>query len=459
MKKSDSNIISTKLNKESFMENYMVKKLKIKSDIPSNLLPIEIPNKLLNPVTDGFLKGFTILDNKGIRCDDEEVVENQSGIISDVVKQLSKNIFKGAGTMTLSLPIKIFSPKTQQERDVDIWAFAPTCLKKAGQSSDIIESLLHVTSFALSSLYFSSEQSKPFNPYLGETYQAVFEDGTKIYLEHTSHTPCISNVLMLDKQNDYKLYGYFDLTTDGAIKMIYNNSLIILNKGKTNVYLKKTNRTVQIMNAKANLSGLVLGDRIFKYTHFLKIEDRNQNLIVLVYFDKTIPELKNKRVHDIYGGIYKYDFSKGENNNEFYEDKLRELPKESDRISIIEGSYLEEMIVDRKSFYNFKTTAPTNFYPIGTGKDIDGIISNNEKVLYSDARYREDLIWLKRAFIAKNSNQKENFDEYSKNSGEWKLALEAQQRHDRHERKKNKERMEKEKGKEKSSSGFFGLFK
>ena len=36
-------------------------------------------------------------------------------------------------------------------------------------------------------------QRKPFNPILGETYEAFWPNGTKIYAEHTSHHPPIMN--------------------------------------------------------------------------------------------------------------------------------------------------------------------------------------------------------------------------------------------------------------------------
>ena len=37
---------------------------------------------------------------------------------------------------------------------------------------------------------------KPFNPILGETFQAFYSDGTVIDIEHTSHHPPISHFLV-----------------------------------------------------------------------------------------------------------------------------------------------------------------------------------------------------------------------------------------------------------------------
>jgi len=50
--------------------------------------------------------------------------------------------------------------------------------------------------YAMSSIYLICGQSKPFNPLLGETMQLQFDEHTKIYGEHTSHHPPISNYLI-----------------------------------------------------------------------------------------------------------------------------------------------------------------------------------------------------------------------------------------------------------------------
>ena len=54
---------------------------------------------------------------------------------------------------------------------------------------------------------------------------------------------------------------------------------------------------------------------------------------------------------------------------------------------------------------------------------------NNSKVLPSDWRYREDLIWLKYGYMSI--------------AHQWKLRLEVQQRHDRKLRLEHKKRMKK----------------
>lgn len=91
--------------------------------------------------------------------------------------------------MSLSLPIRIFEPRSMLERLSDWFSFAPVLLTKAGSIGNKIEAFKYVIAFSLSSLFRSSEQLKSLNPMLGETYQCEWEDGSKMYFEHTCHTP------------------------------------------------------------------------------------------------------------------------------------------------------------------------------------------------------------------------------------------------------------------------------
>ena len=444
MENIDNNHFSDKLIKESFADPDSLRKHKQMevSIHPVNLDYIEIQNKLVDPNVDGFLKGFTIIDNEGIRCDDKEIVAKQSGIFSDVVKQLTTNMLKGYSITSLSLPIKIFEPKTQLERNIAWWSFAPKFLKEAGKCFDPIETLKLVTKFVLSALFLSTEQLKPFNPYLGETFQAVFEDGSQVYLEHTSHTPCISNYYLTDIDKNYDFSGYFELTTEGAIKMVLNNQLIVLNKGKAKVHLKETQNDLFIQFPSISVGGLVYGQRVVGWRNMLKIEDHKNNLIVLVYFNKSVNSIKKKRAHDFTGGIYSHDFSKEHKKDKhhheyFYEEKVKKEPEDKYKLISIEGSYLEELYFNGKQDYDFRIHSPYKFHPYfpnNSDNSISKYSNTNHLILPSDSRYREDLIWLKRAFL---NNDK--FNDYSALSGKWKLILEAQQRIDRENRHAIKE--------------------
>ena len=65
------------------------------------------------------------------------------------------------------------------------------------------------------------------NPILGETFELIYEDGTRVYMEQTSHHPPISHFYMLGANNNFKLTGYSHFTSGAGL-----NSLKVYNKGK-----------------------------------------------------------------------------------------------------------------------------------------------------------------------------------------------------------------------------------
>jgi len=78
----------------------------------------------------------------------------------------------------MSLPVKMFEPRSAISRIVDLFSFFPLFMKKAIDTDDPLERLKLVISSGISSIYLCCGQMKPFNPILGETLQAEFEDGT-----------------------------------------------------------------------------------------------------------------------------------------------------------------------------------------------------------------------------------------------------------------------------------------
>jgi len=54
----------------------------------------------------------------------------------------------------------------------------------------------NVITFVVSGAYGVMDMRKPFNPIIGETFEALWPDGTKIYCEHISHHPPITSFLI-----------------------------------------------------------------------------------------------------------------------------------------------------------------------------------------------------------------------------------------------------------------------
>jgi len=406
---------SKELSKYSYfnLSTIVLKNVQLKSPFPAELNYED----LINKNSDDFMKDFFINEKDGVCCKDEEVVKKQSGIFSEMAKQFTKGLM-GSGTISLSLPIRIFEPRSMLERYVDWWCYAPVYLKKAGQTNDKLEAFKNVITFALSAIFLSTGQMKPFNPLLGETFEGEFEDKTKIYMEHTSHIPCVSNFLIVDSEDLYKFHGYCDISVEGMMKILFNNNLTMLQKGKCTVTLKTTGQTISYHYPKVIIGGMIFGKRYVLMDGHMKFEDRENNLKAVIMFNKSHKNLKNRRFHDIYGQIFHCQYSNKDKEKSFYEEKLSKsstFPTDNKLIfSQITGSWLENIVFDNEILWSMYSGAKAPQ------------ILPKKSSLPSDCRNREDLIWLKRSHLAL-----EYIKLYEEYAQRWKLALEVQQRYDR----------------------------
>ena len=150
--------------------------------------------------------------NGGLVCTDAKAIAKQKGIIGEVFKSVIYNVAKGLGAVSISLPVRIFEPRSTSERMVDRFSFASKYLLEAAKLKNPIERMKFVMAFAISGLYLGTRQEKPFNPLLGETFQGHFADGTEIYVEHTAHNPPTDHFDVIGQ--GFRLFGYYEL--DGA---------------------------------------------------------------------------------------------------------------------------------------------------------------------------------------------------------------------------------------------------
>ena len=399
----------------------------IKTNTHNAPYPIRLTiEQLTNKYNIDYLKDYLIKDYQGVYCLNQEVIDKQSGIIKEVITQLTKCIWAGTA-MSLSLPIRMFEPRSMLERYVDWFAFAPDLLEKAGFCTDHIEAFKYVITFSLSALFRSSEQLKPLNPMLGETYECEWKDGTKFYFEHTNHTPPISHFYAKSIKNLFILSGYIQMEMGGIMKAMLKNAVLMVPKGKITVYLPKLKQTINFQFPKITMGGATWGQRHIYFSDHMKFEDPGNNLKAVIAFGNARKELKGKKIHEIYGKLFKYKFTENELKKPFYAESIpnNPFPKEADVLSEITGSWLEDIKIDNKVYLSIKNSVSPQIYP-------------SEKVLDSDARYREDKQWLKLSWDNKEFGK--TFEGYAQC---WKLALEAQQRFDRGLRKEYKDKQSK----------------
>lgn len=115
-------------------------------------------------------KGYIVHENGGIECIDPREIKTQEGLIMDLMKSAGEVLLKGKGIVYISLPVRIFEPRSTIERVCDMWIAGPMYLKAAAESTDKVERFRNIVAFSISGLWNMGGQKKPFNPILGETY-------------------------------------------------------------------------------------------------------------------------------------------------------------------------------------------------------------------------------------------------------------------------------------------------
>lgn len=340
-------------------------------------LPIEFLNRFRPCDKDALLQGYEFNSDGGLNCVDRAVLDKQRGIITEVIRQVATCLMKGQGIVGMSLPIRLFEPRSTLERLLDRWSFAPLFLRGA-RSLDPLERFKRIIAMVVAGLYPGTSQEKPFNPLLGETLEAYWPDGTQAYCEHTSHHPPVTNFLVLS--DFYKLYGHYELT--GRFK---GNSLLGGFIGPATLKFND-GQTVTYSYASFRAGGIVLGTRTLNWEGEMVFTDAANDFEARLKFG---PEKK--------GSLFSRTIGKTD-------DFQGTVTVGGRAIHVIKGSWLRGLQIDDMEYWNINVHFPI-FHQFVL------------RPLPSDWRYREDLVWLSKG----NS-------EYSQR---WKIKIENKQREDR----------------------------
>jgi hypothetical protein len=307
----------------------------------------------------------------------------------------------------VSLPVRIFEPRSMIERINDFWAYTPLYLSAAAQMTDPLERFLNVIKFAVAGLHMSVSQRKPFNPLLGETFQGSFPDGTEIYCEHTSHHPPVDNFLLIGK--GYRFYGRYEYIAKG--NATYN--VISLTQDGLNTVEFDNKQKISFTWPTAKICGLMMGDRLTKWGGTMRFSDTSNKLKALIkmnagkkggMFSKNRSDLIEGKVYYVKEGMVeplnteKANKKNNKNKNEF---KYLDLGKE---IGEIKGSWLDKVYLGEQLLWDIDIHRPVRH-------------SSVQNPLPSDWRFREDLLWVRYADL--------------KRAEKWKLKLEERQRFER----------------------------
>ncbi len=409
-------------NSYSFLNG--TKKSFYNEDIRKNPIPYFIELEKFRKVggleKSDILYGLETNNKDGLVLMDPEIIKKFKGLVNELISQL----FKALMGNPISLPVKIFEPKSTLSRICDYWLFAPKLLNKAANEEDTLKRFKTVIAFAVGGLYTNAKQLKPFNPLLGETFEGEFlNDGAKIYCEHVSHHPTISSFYLSGKDKKYNLSASFEFVTNSSTFSL-NPTVKISQKGPVKICFNNKDKDIIEYNmpvVRLNNTGKEK-NRSSNWIDEMIFVDRKNNLKAIISFGKD-----DKYVHGFSGGIFKENFPLGYKFNCAQIDKEKESKNikkclKNDMISKISGSWLKGIFFDEEELWSID-------------RDIPSAIIPNEIVLPSDGRYREDLIWLFNAWEAENDEVKRKYEQYSQT---WKLMIEDVQRKDRKERKDKK---------------------
>lgn len=140
-------------------------------------------------------KAFEKAEATSLVFTNDEIISDQRGVAFYLVKKIGINLLTGKSIMNISLPIKLFEPKSLLEKIAESFSFAPYYFLKAADQTDPIERVKTLITLYIASLQLEPQMLKPFNPILGETFQGVI-GSYEIALEQISHHPPITAVQM-----------------------------------------------------------------------------------------------------------------------------------------------------------------------------------------------------------------------------------------------------------------------
>ena len=327
-------------------------------------------------------------------------IENQKRTMSFLFKKIGKNMLKGQSVMNISLPVYIFDKRTM----LQVFAYelkeAPYLLSKVYYAQNKIEKLKQMTIFFLSQIVLTPILLKPFNPIIGETYQAKIGN-LNIYLEQTVHKPPTANFYCFDDDGLYKIYGYLAVTAHAGVNCFTSKKI-----GNVIIEFKDGNK-YKIYYPTILVGGTTMGKKYFNIKNIALMVDLKNEICSYIKFnpDKV--------------GLFQGLFNK-KKNIEYYPDKFigkivnlsdvkidkngsnHELKKDAKSYGVLGGEWTQEIIFGEELYWKRNLENYCNIYEM-------------EYKLPSDSSLREDMNLWGHNDEEKAQIKKEEYEEIQRN--------------------------------------------
>ncbi|KAL3130634.1 hypothetical protein ABBQ38_008026 [Trebouxia sp. C0009 RCD-2024] len=144
----------------------------------------------------------------GLAFVDKQLLESQRAAVLQLMKEAGKKLLTGhIDLVNFSVPVKMFEPRSYLQKLADVWVY-PKYIAQAADTVDPVKRMrLVITWFVAGLQHVFQSWRKPFNPILGETWQAQLSDGTVMYMEQLSHHPPVTAFHMIGAGQKYVFHG------------------------------------------------------------------------------------------------------------------------------------------------------------------------------------------------------------------------------------------------------------
>ncbi|PNH08715.1 Oxysterol-binding protein 9, partial [Tetrabaena socialis] len=337
---------------------------------------------------------------------DEPDVQGQGGYRFDTPEhqqqlkeqRVGSHLFKeGVNLTKISLPVCLFEPRSFLERLTTNWEYN-SLLVAAANCTDPVDRLRYVVAFAVSGFCRQVSFHKPFNPILGETYQATYPNGLQVYCEQISHHPPISSWEVFEPSGKFVFFG-----NGNWVAGIKGNSVKGRQTGTNCVRFASDGASIEYTLPGLQVKGVLWGVRVLKYGGHMEFKDVKNGLTATVDVDPQPPA-------GFLGGWFR-----AKKPQHKPDQVVGKILKGDTVVDTCHGNWLHYLEWDKgaaggraKRLWDIRTSAVTPAVSVANP-------------LASDCRHREDVVFL----TAKDQVK----------SQEWKLTLEERQRRDRKLRK------------------------
>ncbi|ETW01036.1 hypothetical protein H310_06667 [Aphanomyces invadans] len=292
----------------------------------------------------------------GVTLTDKDVAKKQNGVVMEVLKKMGAKILDGKSAVSLSLPVRIFEPRSMLERLVDFYMYAPNYLGAASDAADDPVTRFKLTmAFAVAGWHHAMGCAKPFNSIVGETLQAALQDGATVHCEQAASSPLpIAYAQIVHPKYALSSYAVVNVA-------MHTNTFTQVQNGPVRVSFPDGG-LIELNLPSLRVSGLLWGDRVLDLVGTIHFQDKANGLAcdLKLNFDEHKSMFSSSKLPtDHFRGTILHD---------------------GETVCDVTGSWLDELRVGDEVVWNFERDSCPPLVRL-----------QDDQVLPSDSRNRPDL--------------------------------------------------------------------